>query len=64
MISPDDSRRTLELDDRFVVNPIFSFWGYNNPIGKKVDEGYSYRSDTNTDWITEEDLRKFIGTTK
>ena len=60
MISPDDSRRTLELANRYVVLPIFAEWGFIPPAGAKVVEGFSYRSDTNTDWLTAEKLKKMI----
>jgi len=57
MISPDDSRRTLDIGDRFVVMPLFADWGYKPPSGKVVEDGFCYRSDTNRDWLSEEKLR-------
>ncbi len=62
MISPDDSRRTLELANRYVVLPIFAEWGFTPPEGVRVEEGFSYRSDTNTDWLTTEKLVQMIAT--
>jgi UDP-N-acetylglucosamine 4,6-dehydratase len=60
MISADDSRRTIILDNRFVVTPVVAEWGYQAPTGKQMQEGHAYRSDTNDLWMTEEDLRNFI----
>lgn len=60
MISFDDSRRTIELADRYVVNPVYAEWGYSQPEGQRVEEGFSYRSDTNSSWVTPDDLRSFI----
>ncbi len=60
MISPDDSRRTLDLDTRFVVNPLYAEWGYLEPVGQRVADGFCYRSDTNTDWIEGEKLEQLI----
>jgi UDP-N-acetylglucosamine 4,6-dehydratase len=60
MISPDDSRRTIELMDRFVVNPIVSGWGYVVPHGEKVQEGFSYKSDTNSRWLDKDQLRQML----
>jgi UDP-N-acetylglucosamine 4,6-dehydratase len=60
MISPDDSRRTVELSNRYVVLPIFAEWGFTPPKGKAVRDGFNYRSDTNDLWLTIEELQKLI----
>jgi UDP-N-acetylglucosamine 4,6-dehydratase len=60
MISADDSRRTVVLQDRFVVMPVVAEWGYSPPKGELMGEGLAYRSDTNTLWMTEIDIREFI----
>jgi UDP-N-acetylglucosamine 4,6-dehydratase len=60
MISADDSRRTIILDDRFVVTPVVAEWGYIVPSGRTMLEGHAYRSDTNDMWMTQEDIKNFI----
>jgi UDP-N-acetylglucosamine 4,6-dehydratase len=60
MISADDSRRTIILDNRFVVTPVVSEWGYVPPKGSKMPEGQAYRSDTNDLWMSESDIKNFI----
>jgi UDP-N-acetylglucosamine 4,6-dehydratase len=60
MIAPDDSRRTVELGDRYVVNPLFAEWGYKQPEGREVKDGFSYRSDNNPDWLNLESLKKLV----
>ena len=60
MISPDDSRRTIELSNRYSVLPIFAEWGFIPPKGKKVEDGFSYRSNSNDLWLTVEELRGLI----
>ena len=61
MIAPDDSRRTVRLPDRFVVQPTIGSWGYVPPrSGERVQEGFAYRSDTNDLWLTVEDLRSLV----
>ena len=62
MISSDDSRRTIELPNRYIVSPIFAEWGFVPPKGKAVVEGFTYRSDTNDLWLTNEELQKLIKT--
>jgi len=60
MISQDDSRRTIKLKDRFVVNPVVAEWGYQVPVGTFMAEGQAYRSDTNDLWMTKENLIELI----
>jgi UDP-N-acetylglucosamine 4,6-dehydratase len=60
MISADDSRRTVILDNRFVVTPVIAEWGYNPPKGITMEEGRAYRSNTNDIWMTQEDIKNFI----
>ena len=60
MISADDSRRTVILQNRFVVTPVVAQWGYNLPEGKVMPEGLAYRSDTNDAWMSQEDIKNFI----
>ena len=51
MISEDDSRRTIEQPDRFVIIPTIANWGFRNPAGSALPEGFSYKSNTNKDWL-------------
>jgi UDP-N-acetylglucosamine 4,6-dehydratase len=60
MISPEDSRRTIELPNRYVVTPIYAEWPFTPPKGEKVMDGFSYRSDTNDLWLTIEQLKDLI----
>ena len=60
MISADDSRRTIDLGSRFVVTPVVAEWGYQKPAGEFLAAGAAYRSDTNTLWISKEEIMEFI----
>lgn len=60
MISADDSRRTIILENRYVVTPVVAEWGYQTPVGKQMPEGFAYRSDTNDLWMSELDIKSFI----
>jgi UDP-N-acetylglucosamine 4,6-dehydratase len=60
MISADDSRRTIILDNRFVVTPVVAEWGYVEPDGARMAEGTAYKSDTNDMWMSEIDIKNFI----
>ena len=60
MISADDSRRTIILENRFVVTPVVAEWGYVEPDGVRMAEGTAYKSDTNEMWMSEIDIKNFI----
>lgn len=60
MISNEDSRRCIDLGRRYLVNPIHAEWGYAPPCGSSLPEDFSYRSDTNEMWLSDDEIRKFI----
>jgi hypothetical protein len=42
------------------VNPLFADWGYVPPKGELVEDGFTYRSDNNSKWLTESDIKEFL----
>jgi UDP-N-acetylglucosamine 4,6-dehydratase len=60
MISADDSRRTIVLENRYVVTPVVAEWGYMAPEGSRMPEGQAFRSDTNKIWMSESEIKNFI----
>ena len=61
MISEDDSRRTLLLDNRYVVLPTIANWGdFVAPTGESLPDGFAYRSNTNDLWLSAEDIKKIL----
>jgi UDP-N-acetylglucosamine 4,6-dehydratase len=61
MISVDDARDTVELDDCYVIQPTFHWWRKDNHgDGKPVPENFTYSSDQNKEWLTIPQLRKMI----
>ena len=60
MISQDDSRRTVEQSDRYVITPTIANWGFKTPAGMALPEGFSYQSNTNSDWLDVSAIRNLI----
>jgi UDP-N-acetylglucosamine 4,6-dehydratase len=63
MITEDDARTTLELNDRYIIEPAFAFWtrDHLSAVGAMpVPEDFSYRSDSNTQWLDEAGLRRLL----
>lgn len=64
MITEDDSRNTIELSDRYVIEPTMIFRDRKNTAaasGKPVAENFRYASDNNTEWFKPADLRQILG---
>lgn len=63
MITEDDARTTLELEDRYVVEPAFALWSrepYPGDGAKRVEEDFRYASDTNSEWLDAEGIRAYL----
>jgi len=62
MITEDDARNTIELDDRYVIFPAMPFWTLpERPAGSRpVPEGFRYSSDNNADWLSDARLRQMM----
>jgi UDP-N-acetylglucosamine 4,6-dehydratase (inverting) len=61
LLTEDEARHAKEYDYGFVIEPEHRFWNQNNVIGgKALPEGFRYASDTNTVWLSTEDLKKII----
>jgi UDP-N-acetylglucosamine 4,6-dehydratase/5-epimerase len=61
MISPDEGRRAMRLDDRFLLQPDLASWGWIPPVnGAAVEDGFCYRSDSNDEWHTVDTIREIV----
>jgi UDP-N-acetylglucosamine 4,6-dehydratase len=56
MISADDARSTVDLGDRYAIEPAFVEYAREALAGDRLAEGFSYASDTNDDWLTGDGL--------
>ena len=64
MVPEDDARQTLEYPDHFRILPAGHTWNggvYPNGQGEPCTEGFSYSSDSNTEWLNEDELREMAG---
>ena len=63
MINKEDANFTYEYKDYYKILPQIYDWSRDIKrikIGKKVKENFFYRSDTNTKWMTKQNLKKWI----
>ncbi len=59
LVSEDEARHTLELEDMYVVEPPGALWfGHSwREQGQPLSEGFQYASDSNQEWMTVEEIR-------
>jgi UDP-N-acetylglucosamine 4,6-dehydratase len=62
LISEDEARTAVELDDMFIVLPAERMWFVYDwkSRGKAVPDGFRYASDTNSQWLDLAGIRQFV----
>jgi len=61
LISEDEARQTLELEDMFIIKPAHPWWKTENwPAGNPLPEGYRYGSNSNDSWLGVAELQKML----
>ena len=65
MITEHNASHTVDMDDRYVIEPEWHFWDRDDLVEKgyrTTPEGFEYSSDKNDDWLTVEELRDILAT--
>jgi UDP-N-acetylglucosamine 4,6-dehydratase len=61
LVSRDESRFALEFDDMYLIQPVHPWWRIAEyPEASPMEEGAKFSSDTNSWWLTREELKRFI----
>ena len=61
LLSEDEARCGVELEDMFAIAPQDSSWGrVRLPAGQPLKDGFRYTSDTNPRWLTGEELQILV----
>jgi UDP-N-acetylglucosamine 4,6-dehydratase (inverting) len=61
LVTGEEAPRTKECNAYYVIEPEHPFWrSGNHQDGRYVPEGFQYGSDTNTQWLSPEDLEACI----
>lgn len=61
LISSDEAYQTRELDDKYIILPAHPWWQESNwSQGKKIQDGFSYTSNNNTQWLSLDDLKTLV----
>lgn len=62
LISEDENRNTVELDDMFVVQPAEALWFGREwqKLGHVLSDEFRYTSNENTEWLNIEQIRNMV----
>jgi UDP-N-acetylglucosamine 4,6-dehydratase len=62
LVSEDEARTTIELEDMFVVQPTGALWfGHEwQESGKVLPTGFSFTSKNNPNWLSREQISKIV----
>jgi UDP-N-acetylglucosamine 4,6-dehydratase/5-epimerase len=63
LISADEARHSVALDDVYVIEPEHHFWGQDGAshAGEQLPTGFSFSSETNDRWLTGPELLALAG---
>jgi UDP-N-acetylglucosamine 4,6-dehydratase len=62
LLSEDEARHALEVDDMYVIQPAHSWWRKENwKHARPLPEGFRYASDSNSHWLSVEELYEIVG---
>ncbi len=64
MISADDARNTVDLGDRYAIEPAFVEYSREPLEGARIADDFSYASDTNHEWLDGAGLMKMLADDK
>lgn len=58
LVSEDEARHTVELDDRYIIQPVHPWWQSKNwTAGQPLPNGFRFSSDNNTNWLSVDDFK-------
>lgn len=61
LLSEDEARNTVEMDDMYIVQPAHSWWQKENwKNARALPEGFRYASENNQQWLTRRELFELI----
>src|SRR5579863_7346694 len=61
LVSEDEARAALELDDRYVIQPAHPWWKKENwQHASPLPEGFRYSSENNSKWLTADELHALV----
>ncbi len=61
LLTEEEARHARDFGDYFIIEPEHPFWSHDNlKGGNSLPEGFRYTSDSNSQWLTKEQLEKMV----
>lgn len=62
LVSEDEAHHSIEFDDMYLIQPLHPWWTSEEPWkgGKPLSDGARFTSDTNTRWLSVDELRRLL----
>ncbi len=61
LLSEDEARTAVELDEMYIIQPSHPWWKKGNWVhGRELPQGFRYTSDSNEEWLTQEQLQELV----
>ena len=61
LLSEDEARNAVELDEMYIVQPTHPWWNKGNWIdGRELPPGFRYTSDGNEQWLSHDQLQELV----
>jgi UDP-N-acetylglucosamine 4,6-dehydratase len=61
LVSRDESRYTLDLENMYLIQPVHPWWKLQEyPGARPMEDGAKFSSDTNSWWLSREELRRMV----
>jgi UDP-N-acetylglucosamine 4,6-dehydratase len=64
LVTEDESRHCIETESGYVILPEHAAWPMREHEGVRLEPGFRYTSDANTEWLDVEDLRQMAAGVK
>jgi UDP-N-acetylglucosamine 4,6-dehydratase/5-epimerase len=65
LVSEDEARNTVEVEGMYIIQPSHPWWqGSNWKNARALPEGFRYASDTNSSWLSHEQLHELIAASR
>jgi UDP-N-acetylglucosamine 4,6-dehydratase/5-epimerase len=59
LVTEDEARHCYDIGDRYVILPQLPTWHMDAPTrGERLPDGFRYSSDSNEQWLSEDQLRE------
>ena len=61
LLPKEEASHAIEFADLYIIQPNFEWWQEGrHKVGKALPENFEYRSDTNTSWLSVDQLRAYL----